>query len=493
MPGFYNPEDLQGYEEVIQQMQNTPPTGSGVEQMQGVPVPPPSGGSLGGSGMAERILQQLQQQQGPRVGYDPNYKHTGLLDLLRKSGQTFFETLGAAGMKQAGLPYPGQRSPEEEAALQIQIQQARQALILQQRLEAQQQQQGANRARDAQRYENQLGMEGYRQENRVTNKGIPQALDPAITGNLRSQIESRDTLLQPTVRSKNARATLDEAQAGSADLFGRLLQQQMGGALPPAGGETSPSGEALTPVPLPEGDDDAAVLRWAREILPAMRGEPSTPVSPTVPAPPPAGREGPRVKSLRTPLGEVEFPRSPQEQAQREATVAVGKKKALIQAEREEAFRMSEPYLNTLEKLSDELFTETTWGGALRQGTSNRAQSALGIGIPKTWDDTVQAYLGPIARAYGSEKGVLTQKDIERIAKALPQWMSTRQQKDFAFAQMRQIRSMAMHPTQYSRDAIDPYITAIETGVPVEEAPTGAGGGTADRVWEDYLRRQGGR
>ena len=101
--------------------------------------------------------------------------------------------------------------------------------------------------------------------------------------------------------------------------------------------------------------------------------------------------------------------------------------------------------VDEIEGLSDRLITAKdglsaiSQGAQLRIGALTRTNNAA-----KAYTDNRQAFLGVISRQLGGERGVLTDRDIRRIDKALPEFSDTVQVKDFKVASLRFILATAV-------------------------------------------------
>ena len=87
-------------------------------------------------------------------------------------------------------------------------------------------------------------------------------------------------------------------------------------------------------------------------------------------------------------------------------------------------------------KLSDVILTAKDAGEANLKAPVLWAASKTGVGIPeaKLHADTKRAFTGVISRTMGGERGVLTDRDIERITNALPSFNDTKEIKDAKWA-----------------------------------------------------------
>ena len=97
---------------------------------------------------------------------------------------------------------------------------------------------------------------------------------------------------------------------------------------------------------------------------------------------------------------------------------------AFIEDKQKEALRglrRSEGLLGSVLGFADRSITATTGEAAIRQVVDFKTNEYLARNpVAKTFVETRDAFLGSIARDLGGERGVLTDRDIERVRKAIP-------------------------------------------------------------------------
>jgi len=102
--------------------------------------------------------------------------------------------------------------------------------------------------------------------------------------------------------------------------------------------------------------------------------------------------------------------------------------------------------LNAVSKIMEDLFN-TAKGFQPENGFTQRVLGGINVAKAKLGEaaekkaflDSIDSFLGNLAREYSGEKGVLTDQDIARIKSALPSLYDTDEELDFKFKQIQKI------------------------------------------------------
>jgi len=148
-----------------------------------------------------------------------------------------------------------------------------------------------------------------------------------------------------------------------------------------------------------------------------------------------------------------------------------------------------------LDDLSRELITaeNATEANILQAPKLFAGAKTGGIAKAKIYDDTKAAYTGVLSRSLGGEKGVLTDRDIERVVRALPSFNDTKEIRD---VKMNSIKTLIIVAESAKRSVIQGDITQEEAqaqltpkvnslGVSQEES-------TQINTADDFLNKYGG-
>jgi len=138
---------------------------------------------------------------------------------------------------------------------------------------------------------------------------------------------------------------------------------------------------------------------------------------------------------------------------------------------------VSENMLDFLGGLADQLITTENWVEAAAQGVRLTAAAATRSNRQAAvFSDQRKALLGIFSRQIGAERGVLTDRDIERIDDALPKFRDTKSIKDDKLAFL---RSMITVNREARTRAIDSLLSgrALSGQRGAASSPGGAGGG----------------
>jgi hypothetical protein len=151
-----------------------------------------------------------------------------------------------------------------------------------------------------------------------------------------------------------------------------------------------------------------------------------------------------------------------------------------------EELKVSDNLLNSLGGYADKLITAPDWTTAATQGTTlwtgafTRANADAAV-----FADQREALLGVFSRQIGAERGVLTDRDIYRIDKALPNFRDTKQVKDM---KMKLLRSMIQVNREARTKSISTWLdsdvdltTGTRPGGGPPSGPPPPGGGATKR------------
>ncbi|OHB97641.1 MAG: hypothetical protein A2Z57_10865 [Planctomycetes bacterium RIFCSPHIGHO2_12_39_6] len=98
--------------------------------------------------------------------------------------------------------------------------------------------------------------------------------------------------------------------------------------------------------------------------------------------------------------------------------------------------------IDRIDDLTKPLFTKTATVAQWMEGAGNYVGTKLKTNdAAQLYDNTKKAFVSNLARAIGSEKGVLTDYDVDRMLKAYPNWGDSVEVRDSKIAEMRMIAS----------------------------------------------------
>ena len=350
------------------------------------------------TGQREEDLNQLIQQQAqglglPQVPYEQSSYINRMLDPQGSMQQL---TLRKALLDQF-----------QEQLLKTEGERAKQGFIGQHRLATQ----GlANQGRmDVQGLANQgqLGVQGMRGEQGMAQQTLvgEQAMRRHTTPQAAQQLDPSQIGLN------QARAQEAQAQAGMAknmqDLFARIYGAQAGAIpgdiAPPAGGAPSPGAAG-----------------GGFEYGPPTLG--MTPHGPSL-SMAPQETIGRKVETTR---------QETRAREEEQARMASGPTNKMIEA---------------IDALTSKLNTQTDPIAARAPGTVNWLGAKTGMSdVATSYEALKTAYRGVLSRSVASERGVLTQQDIENVTAAWPGYTDTTQRRDFKIGMFKQLLRSSQDP-----------------------------------------------
>ena len=142
---------------------------------------------------------------------------------------------------------------------------------------------------------------------------------------------------------------------------------------------------------------------------------------------------------------------TPHKTMEREVQETVTTEKARKRAEAQARNAATDEMVNTLERLSTSIHTQTSKPAQLMQSgkaaLGNMAGGILpGFGYDKVvaeYQDMAESYLSNIAKTRAMEVGVLTNQDVDRARRAVPSIYDTKEQATFKFAILRMLSHAA--------------------------------------------------
>lgn len=158
-----------------------------------------------------------------------------------------------------------------------------------------------------------------------------------------------------------------------------------------------------------------------------------------------------------------------------------------------------EVIVDTLSGLADRLITAENGPDAILQAAQLSAGSATSTNeVAKAYDDSKQAFIGVLSRQLGGERGVLTDRDINRIVTSLPRFNDTKTVKDFKVSTIRLIIATAIDAKKrsLSGEKADPKLKA-QLQKMFEQLDKGSSGGVAsfndpeeEKAYQEWKKKQ---
>jgi hypothetical protein len=144
--------------------------------------------------------------------------------------------------------------------------------------------------------------------------------------------------------------------------------------------------------------------------------------------------------------------------------------------------------MDTLSGLADRLITAKSAPEALIQGGKLYAGAiAKSNPMAASYRDTQQMFLGVLSRTLGGERGVLTDRDIDRVSRGLPQFRDTETIKNFKLGAIRNILNVAIEAKKRvitGNETNPQYRTKVDTMLNnlERQTPAPAAGGWSIKV-----------
>lgn len=128
--------------------------------------------------------------------------------------------------------------------------------------------------------------------------------------------------------------------------------------------------------------------------------------------------------------------------------------------------------ISEIRSITNRLITATGTSEGITHGTALTAKSYLPGTLAKIYSDKKEAFLGILSRTLGQEKGVLTDRDIQRVSGAMPGFYETVKSKDFKNETLLRILDIARDarmraifggkPTVDARKSIEALLDKLE-------------------------------